>query len=88
VRKRMGHAYKNTSFLAPRFTFALRMTRAPSRNVGKFYRTVKLSAENLRFVSYMISPAIVRVMSLRCHVTCKIQDPQALLLEEHSALLI
>ena len=27
--------------------FALRMTRASSRNVGKFYQTVKLSAENL-----------------------------------------
>ena len=26
---------------------ALRMTRASSRNVGKFYRTVKLSAKNL-----------------------------------------
>jgi hypothetical protein len=28
--------------------FCLRTTRAPSRNIGKFYRTVKLSAENLR----------------------------------------
>ena len=27
---------------------ALRMTRASSQNVGKFYRTGKLSAENLR----------------------------------------
>ena len=29
-------------------TFALRMTRASSQNVGKFYRIVKLSAKNLR----------------------------------------
>ena len=29
-------------------TFALRITRASSRNVAKLYRTVKLSAENLR----------------------------------------
>ena len=32
------------------FTFALRMTRASSQNVGKFYRTVKLSTKNLCFI--------------------------------------
>ena len=30
------------------FIFALRMTRASSRNVSKFYQTVKLSTKNLR----------------------------------------
>ena len=35
------------------YTFALRMTRASSRNVGKFYRTVKLSTKNLRFIQYL-----------------------------------
>ena len=44
----LSHAYKNTSIFAPRFTFALRITRASNRNVGKFYRTIKLSAKNLR----------------------------------------
>ena len=48
VRERSSHAYKSTTLFAPRFTFALRMTRASSRNVGKFYRTVKLSEKNLR----------------------------------------
>jgi hypothetical protein len=43
----MSHTYKNISIFAPRFTFALRTTRAPSRNVVKFYQTVKLSTENL-----------------------------------------
>jgi hypothetical protein len=52
---RMGHGRASAvatpikhQHFAPRFTFALRTTRAPSRNVGKFYRTIKLSAENLR----------------------------------------
>ena len=46
----------NTSIFAPCLTFALRMTaRASSRNVGKFYRTVKLSAENLRLFHANIS---------------------------------
>ena len=35
---------------APRFNFALRMTRASSRNFSKFYQTVKLSAENLHLL--------------------------------------
>ena len=47
ARERRSHAYKNTSIFAPRFTFAPRMTRASSWNVGKFYRTVKLFAKNL-----------------------------------------
>ena len=33
--------------VSTRCSFALRMTRASSRNIGKFYRTVKLSAKNL-----------------------------------------
>ena len=43
-----SYAYKNTSILAFHFTFALRLTRASSQYVGTFYRTFKLSAENLR----------------------------------------
>ena len=47
VHERSSHAYKSTTLFAPRFTFALRMTTASSRNFGKFYRTVKLSEKNL-----------------------------------------
>ena len=32
------------------FSVALRMTRASSRNVGKFYQTVKLSEKTLRLL--------------------------------------
>ena len=39
-------------------SFALRMTRASSRNVGKFYRTVKLSEKNLCFIH----------IHVQCHV--------------------
>ena len=31
-----SHAYKNTSILTPRFTFALRLTRASNQNISKF----------------------------------------------------
>ena len=37
ARKLRSHAYKIAINFAPRFTFALRMTRASSRNVGKLY---------------------------------------------------
>ena len=41
----------SVKLFAPRFIFALRMTRASSRNVGKFYQIlVKLFAKNLRFI--------------------------------------
>ena len=43
-----SHAYKTDIDFTTRFTFALRITRASSWNVGKFYWTViKLSTKNL-----------------------------------------
>ena len=50
VCKRSSHAYKNTSIFAPRFTFALRMTRASSQNVGKF--TEQLSCPQRIFILF------------------------------------
>ena len=48
-----SYAYNNTSIFTPYFTFALKMTRASSRNVNKFYQTVKLSTENLCLQYFM-----------------------------------
>ena len=53
AHERSSHTYENTSIFVPRFTFAPRMTRTSSRNVGKFYQTVKLSAKNLRLFQFV-----------------------------------
>ena len=67
ARKRSSHTYKSTTLFAPRFTFALRMTRASSRNVSKFYRTVKLSEKNLRlFIHYCCCPTRALLSLVLC----------------------
>ena len=48
--------------------FALRMTRASSRNVGKFYRTVKLSAKNLCFMQIATENDVTSVDLVWIHV--------------------
>jgi hypothetical protein len=52
----------------------LRMTRAPSRNVGKFYRTVKLSADNLCLFQFTtgLSYQLLIISTNICHLAIEL----------------